>query len=57
MPPKEKCLLVESLYKALVDAGLFNVNSEEHLEAIAKLVSALGSELIFQHEKLTKEVK
>jgi len=55
MPPKEKCLLVESLYNALNETGLFQVESEDHFEAVAKLVSALGSELVFQNEKLAKD--
>lgn len=53
MPPQEKCILVEQLYTALVQAGLFTVQAEEHLESIAQLVSALGSELVIQKEKLS----
>ena len=52
MPPKEKCILVEQLYTALVQAGLFTVQAEEHLESIAQLVSTLGNELVIQKEKL-----
>ena len=57
MPPKEKCVLVENLYNALLDAGLFSVKNEEHLESIAKLVSTLGAELVYQNEKLSKETQ
>ena len=53
MPPKEKCILVEQLYTALVQAGLFTVQAEEHLESIAQLVSTLGNELVIQKEKLS----
>ena len=56
MPPKEKCILVESLYTALVDAGLFTIQAEEHLESIATLVSTLGAELVIQKEKLSTKV-
>ena len=48
-------MLVESLYNALNETGLFQVESEDHFEAVAKLVSALGSELVFQNEKLAKD--
>ena len=54
MPPKEKCLLVESLYKALTDANLISLDNEENLEGIAKLISAMGAELVHQNEKLCK---
>ena len=54
MPPKEKCVLVESLYQALKDAGLFELESEENLEGIAKLISTVGTELLHQNEKLLK---
>lgn len=54
MPPKEKCLLVESLYKALTDANLISLDTEENLEGIAKLISAMGAELVHQNEKLCK---
>jgi len=54
MPPKEKCVLVESLYQALKDAGLFTTDHDENLEDIAKLVSALGSELLQQNVKFEK---
>ena len=57
MPPKEKCVLVENLYNALLDAGLFSVKNEDHLESIAKLVSTLGAELVYQNEKLSKETE
>ena len=55
MPPKEKCILVEQLYTALVGAGLFTTTAEEHLESIAKLVATLGSELVIQKEKLSNK--
>ena len=32
MPPKEKCILVESLYSAVKGAGLFNFENEDNLE-------------------------
>ena len=54
MPPKEKCLLVESLYQALSGAGLFNLDNQDNLEGIAKLVSALGTELVHQNEKFCR---
>ena len=55
MPAKEKCVLVESLYQALKEAGLFTIENDENLEDIAKLVNTFGHELLQQNIKLEKE--
>ena len=46
--------MVESLYQALSGAGLFNLDNQDNLEGIAKLVSALGTELVHQNEKFCR---
>ena len=54
MPPKEKCVLVESLYGALEAAGLFRLQDQDDLESIAKLICTCGSELMHQNEKFLR---
>lgn len=54
MPPKDKCVLVESLYGALQAAGCFALQEHDELESIAKLICTCGSELMHQNEKFIK---
>ncbi|CBY14023.1 unnamed protein product [Oikopleura dioica] len=54
MPPKEKCVLVESLYGALEAARLFGLQEHDELESIAKLICTCGSELMHQNEKFLR---